>query len=492
MKYAADEMRKLPLEIGTLHFIGIGGIGMSGIAEVLHNLGYRVQGSDMAENYNVARLKKMGIRVMIGHEESHILDADGFPVSTVIYSSAVKADNPEMVAASKGQIAIIKRAAMLAELMRLKWAIAIAGTHGKTTTTSMVGHVLTFADYDPTIINGGIINSFGTNAYLGRGDWMVVESDESDGTFKKLPFVACAVTNIDPEHMDHYGSFEEVKKSYVEFVQNLPFYGFAAVCSDHAVVKELIPEFERRVITYGLHEGAFVRALNVTPVPSGLQYDVQYGDDLLIKNVFLPMFGQHNILNSLAAFAIGHELGIALEDIKASLKSFSGVKRRFTQTGVAHGITVIDDYGHHPVEIEAVLRAGNDALDGQMKNNPNGARGRLIAVMQPHRYSRLAGLFDDFKRCFKRADAVVIADVYAAGETPLLGADKESLVRAIKAEGKEEVYALSSPEDLPRLISTLAKPNDLVICLGAGNITQWAYDLPKKLDALYGDVQKKA
>lgn len=480
------ELKKLPLEIGTLHFIGIGGIGMSGIAEVLVNLGYDIQGSDISENYNVARLRKMGVRIHIGHKAENVFDADGEPVSTIIYSSAVKPENPEMVAAVDLDIPTIRRADMLAELMRLKWAIAIAGTHGKTTTTSMVGHVLDYAEYDPTVINGGIINAYGTNARLGAGEWMVVESDESDGTFKRLPFVACAVTNIDPEHMEHYGDFASVKKAYIEFVQSLPFYGFAAVCVDHPVVAELVPQFKRRIITYGFSEEAFVRATNVTPVENGLQYDVAYGDDLLIKKVFLPMYGQHNVLNSLAAFAIGHELGIALEDIKIALRTFGGVKRRFTKTGMVNGITIIDDYGHHPIEIEAVMRAGRDALQGRKSD------GRLIAVLQPHRYSRLQSLFEDFSKCFSNADAVVIADVYPAGEAPIKGVDKDHLAQAIRDTGKTDVHALASPDALAQTIKDIAKPGDIVICLGAGSISAWAHALPAELEALYGGVASAA
>ena len=469
-------MRALPLSFGTMHFVGIGGIGMSGIAEVLHNLGYSVQGSDVADSANVKRLRLLGIPVSIGHRAENLGDA-----AVVVVSSAVRADNPEVVEARKGLIPVVRRAEMLAELMRLKWSIAIAGTHGKTTTTSLVATLLEGADLDPTVINGGIINAYGTNTRLGSGDWMVVEADESDGTFIKLPLTIGVVTNIDPEHLDHYGDFEGVKRGFRDFVQNIPFYGFAALCIDHAEVQAMIPLVsDRRVVTYGFSPQADVRAIDLAQGRDGSRYRVALSDRVsngrrVIDDIRLPMVGMHNVQNSLAAIAVGNEMGISDDAMRHSLGKFSGVKRRFTKTGESNGITIIDDYGHHPVEIAAVLRAARTATSR-----------RVVAIVQPHRYSRLSSLFEDFCTCFNDADAVVVAEVYAAGEQPIEGVNRDALVAGLREHGHRNVVPLPDADALPELVLDLARPGDFVVCLGAGNITQWANDLPAELDRLLG------
>ncbi len=481
-----------PFPIGTVHIIGIGGIGMSGYAEVLHNLGYRVQGSDQSENANVARLRTLGVRVAIGHAPENILDAEGKPCAVVVKSTAVKPTNPEIIAAEQKGVPVIPRVALLAELMKSKWCINISGTHGKTTTTSMVGHVLEKAGLDPTVINGGIINAYGTNTRMGASNWMVVESDESDGTFAKLPSVASIITNIDPEHMDYFGTFENVKEAFISYARNLPFYGVVVCCIDHPVVAELIPQFQRKVISYGFSDKADIQAVNVVTSPEGLTYDIRVNNPRLtgfpkeIKGVKLPMFGPHNVLNSLTTFAVGHDIGIRHERIVEALAKFSGVKRRFSTTGIVNNITVIDDYGHHPVEIAAVLKAGRDAVQSAKGN------GRIIAIVQPHRYTRLSSLFDQFCTCFTLADEVVVADVYSAGEEAIPGVNKEALASCIRKSGKDKVHTLPAPQELAPLIAKIARPGDFVICLGAGTITQWAHALPKELEAIYGTGAKKA
>lgn len=476
-------MPRFPLDIGTLHFIGIGGIGMSGIAEVLHDLGYAVQGSDMAENGNVQRLKAKGLRVSIGHSSENLRTADGGYPAVVVISSAVKADNPELAAARDHQLPIVRRAEMLAELMRLKWAIAIGGTHGKTTTTSMIGTMLEEGQFDPTVINGGIVNAYGTNTRLGRSEWMVVEADESDGTFTRLPATVVVVTNMDPEHMDHYGDFEGVRAAYRQFVENIPFYGFSALCLDHPEVQSLVAEVtDRRVITYGFNPQADVRAENVVFRNGMATFDVTFapwlngGAEEVIEEIRLPMLGMHNVQNSLAALTIGSEMGIPSSVMKRAMEKFTGVKRRFTRTGESNGVVVIDDYGHHPVEIAAVLKAGRMAVEE--------TGGKIIAVFQPHRYSRLSSLFDQFCTCFNDAEIVLVADVYAAGEAPVEGADKKNLVDGIKRHGHRHAEILGGPDTLAAQVVKLAQPGDYVICLGAGNITQWAYALPGQLDAI--------
>ncbi|HEY9079550.1 UDP-N-acetylmuramate--L-alanine ligase [Magnetovibrio sp.] len=471
-------MRALPLSIGTIHFVGIGGIGMSGIAEVLHNLGYSVQGSDQAEGPNVTRLRELGVNVAIGHSEDNIDNA-----GVVVISSAVKSDNPEVVGARKRLLPVVRRAEMLGELMRLKWSIAVGGTHGKTTTTSLVAQLLDAAGLDPTVINGGIINAWGSNARLGSGDWMVAEADESDGTFLKLPATIAVVTNIDPEHLDHYGNFETLRAAFAQFVENIPFYGFAALCIDHAEVQALIPRVsDRRIITYGFSPQAMVRGENVRPGPDGMTFDVVfagYGDDdpQAIRDIKLPMFGKHNVLNTLAAAAIAHEMGIDPNVLSSAFSGFKGVKRRFTKTGEIDGITIIDDYGHHPVEIAAVLKAARGAV----------GKGQVIAVVQPHRYTRLRDLFEEFCTCFNDADAVLVADVYAAGEAPIDGVNRDALVAGLREHGHRTVMPLVNPDELPEVVKDMARPGDMIVCLGAGNITQWANRLPERLRKLrYG------
>jgi len=471
-------MRALPLDIGIIHFVGIGGIGMSGIAEVMHNLGYQVQGSDLTANYNVKRLRDLGITVFEGHREDNVAAAEVLVVST-----AVKADNPEVKAARARLIPVVRRAEMLGELMRLKWAIAIAGTHGKTTTTSLVAALLEAAGMDPTVINGGIINAYGTNARLGAGEWMVVEADESDGTFLKLPATIAVVTNIDPEHLDHYGTFDRVRDGFKQFVENIPFYGFATLCIDHPEVQAMIGRItDRRVVTYGFSPQADVRAVNLSFDNRGAHYDIQIADRVrgqiaTIDGVDLPMFGRHNVQNSLVVAAIASEMGFEADVVRRALGGFKGVKRRFTITGEAGGITVVDDYGHHPVEIAAVLSAARLALSGR-------DNARVIAVVQPHRYTRLRDLFEDFCSCFNDADTVIVADVYAAGEAPIEGVSRDALVEGLRMRGHRRVIALPAPEQLAGLIAAEAVPGDLVVCLGAGNITAWANALPGELQAL--------
>jgi len=467
---------QLPLDLGLIHFVGIGGIGMSGIAEVLHNLGYKVQGTDVAESANVTRLREMGIGVAIGHAAENLGEA-----SVVVSSSAIKVENPEIAAARDRMIPVVRRAEMLAELMRLKWSVAVGGTHGKTTTTSLVASMLDCAGYDPTVINGGIINAWGSNARLGAGEWMVVEADESDGTFIKLPATIAVVTNIDPEHMDHYGSFDDLKRAFRTFVENIPFYGFASLCIDHAEVQAMIGQItDRRLITYGLSPQAEVRGVDLRHGPFGMEFDAAIARrneaERRIVGLRLPMFGDHNVQNALAAVSVALEMGIDEETIRRALAEFEGVKRRFTRVGEINGITVVDDYGHHPVEITAVLKAARQA-----------SRRDVIAVVQPHRYTRLQGLFEDFCTCFNDADLVIVADVYPAGEAPIEGVDRDALVEGLKARGPRAVLALEGPQELPGLVYDNAEPGDLVICLGAGSITAWANALPEELAALAAD-----
>ena len=467
-------MRAMPLNIGTIHFVGIGGIGMSGIAEVLHNLGYAVQGSDIADSANVKRLREAGIAVAVGHAPENIGNAQ-----VVVVSTAVKADNPEVKAARARFVPVVRRAEMLAELMRLRWAIAVGGTHGKTTTTSLIACVLETAHLDPTVINGGIINAYGTNTRLGAGDWMVVEADESDGSFLRLPATICVVTNMDPEHLDHWGTGEAMTQGYHQFVQNIPFYGFAVLCLDHPAVQQMIPYLaDRRVITYGFSPQADVRVDRMVPDKNGTSFEVivtdrQRGRTRVMPGFRLPMLGSHNVQNALAAIAIGLEMDIDEQTLKNALLGFKGVKRRFTRTGEAGGITVIDDYGHHPVEIAAVLRAARQT----------GAR-NVIAVVQPHRFSRLQSLFAEFCACMNDAGTVIVADVYAAGEAPIAGVTKDALVEGLRARGHRSVVALPGPEHLAEMVHAIAQPGDCVICLGAGTITAWAAALPGQLAVL--------
>jgi UDP-N-acetylmuramate--alanine ligase len=469
-------MRKLPIDIGVIHFVGIGGIGMSGIAEILHNLDYQVQGSDISESPNVARLRNLGLRIFIGQKNENISG-----VSIIVVSTAIKSNNPELIAARKHQIPVVHRAEMLGELMRLKWSIACAGTHGKTTTTSLVASMLDAANLDPTVINGGIINSYGTNARIGDGDWMVVEADESDGSFNKLPATIAIVTNIDPEHLDFHGDFETLKKAFIDFITNLPFYGFAVVCFDHPVVREIVTQIvDRRVITYGSSEDADICVSNISSVAKGTCFDITLRDknktSQEINNVMLPMFGKHNVLNALASIAVAFEMGLSEEVIRKSLEEFQGVKRRFTKTGEVNSITIIDDYGHHPVEIAAALDASRLAC----------AEGKVIAIMQPHRFTRLRDLFDDFCNCFQDADIVFITDVYAAGELYIDGCNSESLVEGINKSGQCKAFHLEDPVTLASRIAEIAIPGDFIIFLGAGNITTLAQALPKELEHIFG------
>jgi UDP-N-acetylmuramate--alanine ligase len=465
---------RLPREIGPIHFVGIGGIGMSGIAEVLCNLGYTVQGSDASENANVLRLREKGIKVTVGHQTENIAGADVLVVST-----AIKRDNPELLAARAQRIPVVRRAEMLAELMRLKSCVAIAGTHGKTTTTSMVAALLDAGDLDPTVINGGIINAYGTNARLGTGDWMVVEADESDGTFLKLPVDVAIVTNVDPEHLDHFKTFDAVQEAFRNFVESVPFYGFAVMCIDHPVVQALVGKIEdRRIITYGTNPQADVRLLDLSAKNGGSNFRVSFRDRKAgtaheISDLVLPMPGRHNALNATAAIAVAHQLGIPDDVVRKALAKFGGVKRRFTRTGEWNGVTVIDDYGHHPVEIAAVLRAARDS-----------SKGKVIAVVQPHRYTRLQSLFEEFCTCFNDADAVIVADVYPAGEAPIPGIDRDAFVLGLRAHGHRRVIPLESAAALAGVVKSVAASGDYVVCLGAGNITQWAYALPGELKAL--------
>lgn len=477
-------MRHLPADIGVLHFAGIGGIGMSGIAEILIDLGYKVQGSDIAENYNVTRLRKKGVKIFIGHAAENLHMQDGETISALVVSSAIKPDNPEWVYAAEHFIPVVPRADMLAQLMRLKFTVAIGGTHGKTTTTSLVGHVLEHGAFDPTVINGGIVNSYGTNTRLGHGEWMVVEADESDGSFTRLPATVAVVTNIDAEHMDHYGDFDGVVDAYESFITNIPFYGFAVVCADHPVVQSLIPRLSNRLIlTYGFNPQVDIQAVNIRSNSLGSTFDVMaHETGEKISDIFLPMLGAHNILNALASITIALKLKMPHAQIKNALSSFAGVKRRFTRTGVSNGITVIDDYGHHPVEITAVLKAARQAVAG--------TSGKVIAVMQPHRYTRLHSLFDEFCTCFNDADTVIVADVYTAGEVLIEGADKDHLVRGIHSYGHRDVRALEKPENLATMIADIAEAGDFVICLGAGSITTWAQNLPTELDRIFAHPQK--
>ena len=467
---------KMPKAIGLVHFIGIGGIGMSGIAEVLHNLGHRVQGSDQADSANVQRLRDKGIEVFVGHKAENLGDAE-----VVVVSTAIKKNNPELVAAREKLLPVVRRAEMLAELMRFRNAIAIGGTHGKTTTTSLVATLLEAGGLDPTVINGGIINAYGTNARMGEGEWMVVEADESDGTFLKLPADVAVITNIDPEHLDHYGNFDAVRAAFRQFVENVPFYGFGVLCLDHPEVQALVGRIEdRKIVTYGENPQADVRFMNVRVEGPRSIFDVEIrrrrtGQVIRLDNLVMPMPGRHNISNATAAIAVANRLGMSSDDIAKGLASFGGVKRRFTLTGEWNGVQIFDDYGHHPVEIKAVLRAAREAC-----------KGRVIAVHQPHRYSRLSSLFEEFASCFNDADSIFLAPVYAAGEDPIEGVNSEALVSRIKSGGHRDARFLPSQELLPEMVAEIAKPGDFVVLLGAGSITYWAAALPKQLESLSG------
>ncbi len=459
-------MKALGTDIGTIHFVGIGGIGMSGIAEVMHQLGYKVQGSDVSDSYVVEKLRKHGIPVSIGHDAENLGDA-----TVVVCSTAIKENNPEIQAAAERRLPRVRRAEMLAELMRMQKTVAVAGTHGKTTTTSMVAALLDGGGLDPTVINGGIINRYGSNARLGKSEWWVIEADESDGSFLRLDGTIAVVTNIDPEHLEHYGSFDAVKDAFVEFVENVPFYGLAVLCIDHPEVQSIVGRIrDRRIVTYGFSALADVRADNITAIPGGSRFDAlilsRDGDRRAIERVQIPIPGRHNIQNALAAIAVAIELGISDEQIVSGFERFEGVKRRFTHVGEVDGAVIIDDYAHHPTEIRAVLAAARE-----------GAQGRVIAVVQPHRYTRLRDLMDDFQSAFNDADVVFVAPVYPAGEEPIEGVDSNALAEGLRAHGHRMVRAVDSVDDLCSSLRDLAAEGDMVICMGAGDITKWAGSL---------------
>ena len=459
-------MKAMGTEIGTIHFVGIGGIGMSGIAEVMHHLGYSVQGSDVAEGYAVEGLRKMGIPVAIGHDADNLGDA-----RVVVCSTAISRGNPEVEAAIERRLPLVRRAEMLAELMRMQSTVAVAGTHGKTTTTSMIAAMLDAGGIDPTVINGGVINAYGSNARLGKSDWMVVEADESDGSFLRLDGTIAVVTNIDPEHLEHYGNFDAVKDAFVEFIENVPFYGLAVMCVDHPEVQNILSRIrDRRVVTYGTSALADLRAENIAPERGGTRFDATVlerdGSRRSIPGIFVPMPGRHNVLNALAAVAIGLEFGMDDAVIARGFERFSGVKRRFTRVGEIGGTAIIDDYAHHPVEIRAVLSAAREA-----------AEERVIAVVQPHRFTRLEALMEDFQNAFNDADIVFVAPVYAAGELPIEGIDAAALVEGLRARGHRMAKTVDGPADLAANLRDLAADGDIVICMGAGDITTWAAGL---------------
>jgi len=464
-------------DIGVIHFVGIGGIGMSGIAEVMHNLGYEVQGSDINEGPAVLRLREQGVTVKIGHGKENVEGA-----AVVVTSTAVRRTNPEVAHALENRIPVVRRAEMLAELMRLKSTVAVAGTHGKTTTTSMIASLLDQGDVDPTVINGGIIEQYGSNARLGDSDWMVVEADESDGSFLRLDGTIAVVTNIDPEHLDHYGDFDGVKRAFVEFIHNVPFYGAAILCVDHPEVQAVIGDVrDRKVVTYGFSLQADICGVNVVPSEGGNTFDViirQRGEeDRRIEGVHLPMPGRHNVQNALAAIAVAIEMGCPDDVIREGFGSFGGVRRRFTKVGSVTleggSVSVIDDYAHHPVEIRAVLGAAREAVP----------KGKVIAVAQPHRYTRLRDLMDDFQTCFNDADDVFVTPVYEAGESPIEGADAAALVAGLKSRGHRSARTIANEGDLAKALAAKVEAGDIIVCLGAGDITKWAVELAPAIEA---------
>jgi UDP-N-acetylmuramate--alanine ligase len=463
--------RAIPFDTGPIHFVGVGGIGMSGIAAVMKNFGYDVTGSDAKESANTERMRAMGIPVAIGHRAENVANA-----GVVVVSSAIKNGNPETDAARARGVPVVRRAEMLAEIMRLKWTVAIGGTHGKTTTTSMIAALLDAGQKDPTVINGGIINAYGANTRMGEGDWMVVEADESDGTFTRLRATAVVVTNMDPEHLDHYGSVEAMNAAFQLFVENIPFYGFAVMCLDHPQVQALAAQVrDRRIISYGFNPQADVCAVNVRPSREGATFDVVArrkgeGPGVTLHDLFLPVAGRHNVQNAVAAIAVARELGVTDAGIRNGLKKFAGVKRRFTTTGYWNDVRIVDDYGHHPVEIAAVLAAAREVTAG-----------RVLAIVQPHRYTRLRDLFQDFCTCFNDADVVAVADVYSAGEAPIEGVNADTLVAGLKSHGHRDARRLASLDDLADFTRAEAQPGDIVVCLGAGDISAYANALPAKL-----------
>ncbi len=467
---------RVPLDIGAIHFIGIGGIGMSGIAEIMHNLGYKVRGSDAANNANVKRLSAMGIPIAVGHSADNLKDAH-----VVVYSSAVKPGNVEFDAARLMGLPLVRRAEMLAEIMRLKSCVAVAGTNGKTTTTTMVAALLDAGGIDPTVVNGGIINAYGTNARLGQGEWVVVEADESDGTFLRLPSTIAVVTNIDPDHLDYYVTFDKLREAFQRFVENVPFYGFAVLCIDHPEVQAMVGHIvDRRLITYGLSPQADVRAVNLRFSEGASYYDVVFTDRLKgtesrIDGLRLPMPGEHNVLNSLAAITVARQLGVKDDTIRIALDKFRGVGRRFTKIGEWRGTAIVDDYAHNPFKIAAALKAARQAYAGP-----------VIAVVQPHRYTRLRDTFEQFAKCLNDADVAIVAPVYTAGEQPIEGFDRDSYADALRAHGHRNVHVIDGPDDLAVMLAPLAKPGGVIVCLGAGSITAWAHGLEAALEKLEG------
>jgi len=465
------------LKSGSLiHFSGIGGIGMSGIAEILHTLGYKLQGSDISENGNTQRLSNLGINVFLGQDPKNLQN-----IGLLVRSSAIKADNPEVLYCKSHNIPVISRTEMLAELMALKTSVSISGTHGKTTTTSLVASIFEKANLSPTVINGGIINTKGTNAYIGKGEYLITEADESDATFIKIPSTIAVITNIDPEHLDYYGTFAELKKAFKTFITNLPFYGFGILCIDHPEVRKLSKQIkDRKIITYGIKsEDADVYAHNIKQTTDGSKFDVKISKNLdtklkTLKNIKLPIPGLHNVQNSLAAIAIAIQLNFPKEVICNGFSEFNGVKRRFTKVGVVKGVTIVDDYAHHPAEVKATLETARQAT--------NVKKGKIIAVFQPHRYTRLRDLFKEFSQAFWQADKLYISDVYSAQEAPIPGVNKEELVQAIKKQKSNfPVLSLNSKDDLVEIIKKDCKKNDILLFMGAGDITKWAYELPEKL-----------
>ncbi|HUB85785.1 MAG TPA: UDP-N-acetylmuramate--L-alanine ligase [Rhizomicrobium sp.] len=467
---------RVPLDIGPIHFIGIGGIGMSGIAEIMHNFGYKIQGSDSSDNANIKRLRAMGIDVVIGHDAMNLKG-----VSIVVYSSAVKPGNVELETARGLQLPLVRRAEMLAEIMRLKNCVAIAGTNGKTTTTTLTAALIDAGGLDPTIVNGGIINQYGTNAKLGAGDWVIVEADESDGTFLRLPATVSVVTNIDPDHLDYFGTFDRMKDAFQRFVENVPFYGFAVLCLDHPEVQAMVGRIEdRRLITYGLSPQADIRAINVSFSEGASHFDVvvlnrRTLEQITLEKMCLPMPGEHNVQNALAAITVARELGVPDDKIRSALKNFEGVKRRFTRVGEWNGSAIIDDYGHNPFKIAAALKAARQAYSGP-----------VIAVVQPHRYTRLHDTFEQFATCLNDADVAIIAPVYAAGERPIEGINRDTFADALRSHGHRNVLTIDGEADLAAMIAPLARNGGAIVMLGAGSISAWAANLEAALKAAEG------
>jgi UDP-N-acetylmuramate--alanine ligase len=474
----ASSPTRVPLDIGPIHFIGIGGIGMSGIAEIMHNFGYKVRGSDAVDNANVKRLRAMGIPIAIGHSAENVKDA-----YVVVYSSAVKPGNVEFDAARAAQLPLVRRAEMLAEIMRLRNCVAIAGTNGKTTTTTLIAALVDAGGLDPTIVNGGIINQYGTNARLGAGDWVIVEADESDGTFLRLPATVAVVTNIDPDHLDYFGTFDRMREAFQRFVENVPFYGFAALCLDHPEVQAMVGRIEdRRLVTYGFSPQADVRATNVSFSEGASHFDVivtdrRKGTETRLDAMCLPMPGEHNVQNALAAITVARELGVADEKIRSALKNFEGVKRRFTRVGEWNGAAIIDDYGHNPFKIAAALKAARQAFSGP-----------VIAVVQPHRYTRLRDTFEQFATCLNDADVAIIAPVYPAGEQPIDGINRDTYADALRSHGHRNVLTVDGEDDLAAAVAPFAKSGGAIVMLGAGSISGWAANLEDALKTAEGNA----